>query len=826
MLWGHLFHLSNAALNVLIVFIQHYLSIIAPNKQTQSDKHTVNFKQPRDFPKSLKSIHRVLGLNSDDFIQYVVCIKCDSVYELSSCLHRNSFGAVDVKSCIHIKFPNHPLRSKRQQCGASLLQKVCRDSKIAFQPYKTYAYYPIKTALARFFNREGFFSLSEQWRTRNASSEYMGDVYDGQVWKDWQCWHGRDFLAVPYSLVVTLNLDWFQPFSHVNYSVGVLYMVILNLPREERYKLENIILVSIIPGPKEPKLTVNSFLAPLVEELKELWDGISVPVSVPTKGNVVIRLAVICVACDIPAVRKMCGFAGHSACLGCSKCKYQFKHQSWGNDYSGYDRSEWQMRSFTQHRENANEYRSAKTVTEKKKCLSEHGVRYSILLELPYFDIVRYHIIDPMHNLLLGTAKHVMKTWISKRTITPRNLEIIEKEASKIKSPYDVGRMPLKISGNFAGFTADQWLNWTLIYSAVTLKGILPQPDYNCWLLFVKACSLLCCKLIKKSEVVIADQYLLQFCRNFEALHGAEVCTPNMHLHLHLKDSLIDYGPIYAFWLFSFERFNGLLGTYSTNKRNIEIQLMRKFINQQKVKDLKFPEEYIQLCKEVFGSSKHSGSLHHTSSPECMLQLKHMCTDPINQITSFNITKSVKPLHPISKKVLSMNEVKDLKALYTQLYPNQAIENISHFTYKANRVMLNNEIIGSVCSQSKKASVIGAYWPSEGLLSALDNTKLQIGIIQYFIEHKFLLKENDDSSLEHTNLLCYVKWLKPHPEYTYFGTSVIVAQRLEATESPMRYMPVQRIACRCAHMLTQLQFSGSNEDVMIAIPIARNFSII
>ena len=69
-----------------------------------------------------------------------------------------------------------------------------------------------------------------------------------------------------------------------------------------------------------------------------------------------------------------------------------------------------------------------------------------------------------------------------------------------------------------------------------------------------------------------------------------------------------------------------------------------------------------------------------------------------------------------------MNEVKDLKALYAQLYLNQAIKNISHFTFKVNRVMLNNEIIGSVCSHSKKASVIGAYWPSEGLLSALDNT--------------------------------------------------------------------------------------------------------
>ena len=174
-------------------------------------------------------------------------------------------------------------------------------------------------------------------------------------------------------------------------------MVILNLPREERYKLEDIILVSIIPGPKKPKLTVNSFLAPLVEELEELWDGITIPVSVPTKGNVVIRLAVICVACDIPTARKMCGFAGHSACLGCSKCKYQLKHQSWGHDYSGYDRSEWQMRNFRQHRENANEYCFAKTVIEKK-CLSEHGVRYSILLDLPYFDTVRYNIIDPMHN--------------------------------------------------------------------------------------------------------------------------------------------------------------------------------------------------------------------------------------------------------------------------------------------------------------------------------------------------------------------------------------------------------------------------------------------
>ena len=37
------------------------------------------------------------------------------------------------------------------------------------------------------------------------------------------------------------------------YSTGVIYLTSLNLPRNERYKPENIILIGIIPGPKEPK---------------------------------------------------------------------------------------------------------------------------------------------------------------------------------------------------------------------------------------------------------------------------------------------------------------------------------------------------------------------------------------------------------------------------------------------------------------------------------------------------------------------------------------------------------------------------------------------
>lgn len=35
-------------------------------------------------------------------------------------------------------------------------------------------------------------------------------------------------------------------------------------------------------------------------------------------------------------------------------------------------------------------------------------------------------------------------------------------------------------------------------------------------------------------------------------LYGSDAVTPNLHLHHHLYDSVRDFGPVYAFWLFGF----------------------------------------------------------------------------------------------------------------------------------------------------------------------------------------------------------------------------------------------------------------------------------
>ena len=126
---------------------------------------------------------------------------------------------------------------------------------------------------------------------------------------------------------------------------------------------------------------------------------------------------------------------------------------------------------------------------------------------------------------------------------------------------------------------ADEWKNFVLIYSLFSLKNIIPASHYLMWSLFVAACKCLCVRTINATEVDQAHMLLKMFCKKFVELFGKEHCTPNMHLHMHLKDCVENFGPVYAFWCFGFERFNGILGSFHVNNHSISIQFMRKYIS-------------------------------------------------------------------------------------------------------------------------------------------------------------------------------------------------------------------------------------------------------
>ena len=99
---------------------------------------------------------------------------------------------------------------------------------------------------------------------------------------------------------------------------------------------------------------------------------------------------------------------------GCSKCLKRFPRDGFASkpDFSGYDENSFTPRNRDDHISNCERHRIASTLSQQKEIEQEFGVRYSELCRLPYYDPIRCHLIDPMHCLLLGIAKHTLKVWI------------------------------------------------------------------------------------------------------------------------------------------------------------------------------------------------------------------------------------------------------------------------------------------------------------------------------------------------------------------------------------------------------------------------------
>src|SRR6266516_2708295 len=135
------------------------------------------------------------------------------------------------------------------------------------------------------------------------------------------------------------------------------------------------------------------------------------------------------------------------------------------------------------------------------------------MLRLPYFNPIRYLIVDPMHCLFLGIARWIIKRLcIDGGKITKTDLGLMEKRAKEIKLPADMGRIPYKISTGegFFGFTADQWKSFILIYATPLMWDLLDEDNQEILANFVRACYLLVSQIIDEDILNEAHCRLLK----------------------------------------------------------------------------------------------------------------------------------------------------------------------------------------------------------------------------------------------------------------------------------------------------------------------------
>lgn len=471
-------------------------------------------------------------------------------------------------------------------------------------------------------------------------------------------------------------------------------------------------------------------------------------------------------------------------------------------NYGGFDRE--RQRTGDGHRERIEESMLKTSDSTRNAFNKSHGVRYSELIRLPYVDLVRMTIVDPMHNLFLGTAKHMFRdVWQVAHNLHEKGkLENMQRILTAANVPSELGRIPNGISHNFNSFTADQWKNWCIHFSLPCLKSHLPEDAYHLWIVFVEACRLVCKPVISSRDVAKSHELLVQFGKGIERRYGSGSVTPNMHMHTHLVECIVDFGPIYSFWLFAFERFNGILGAYHRNNKNIEQQMFKRFELVQKIRSVETPSNFMPNLTSCFENivSEDVGSLSCTlskaiqeSEVKAWHNMLHLTEPSISLLSCDGIH-----LKGMGKtELLGEPHLDFLRECLRRV----GLENINvPGSYKQySELSYLGERYGSSTSSRKHDYNILASWTD--LDGKIDMRRdITPGRIHFFI--KFFLTSSNDSGQHETMeiILAFVEWLKPHSLRRHFGTeSVSVWTNPEVCSvgfGPASFLPVRRIAGR------------------------------
>ena len=519
-----------------------------------SSEVTVNFTQ------TLYQLKQYLGIGglAQQFTRYVTCQdpSCCATYSFEETYTIDRHGNKIPKVCSASSYRY----GQEQTCGKPLLEyKYSGTGTRILVPIKTFVWHSISDQIEEKLKRPGVEDACQQWRKETVPDNVRKDIYSGRIWKELQTKH--KYFSSDYELDLQYNVDWWQPHKHSNKSIGVMYLAIANLPREIRYKRENLIIAGLIPSldfcdgntTKTEPQSLSPFQKYLSDELKALGThGAKIETYKHPEG-IQMKAVLLMNASDSPAARKSSGFLAHSALLGCPRCLKVFKGKVGDKYYGGFS-DYWPPRTLTQHKKHVREIRKAKNITERRRLESKYGCKDSTLNDLPYFNIIRQTIVDPMHNLFQGTAKMFFVQLVERGVLDADRLVRLTQNLRNIYVPTKSRWIPRDIGSKYTFYNSYQWKEWTLTYSMIAFRGVLPPEHLKVWQTFVTACRLICQPILTMEDANEANNLFKTFGTELESLWGCDAVKPNQHMHCHLVECINDFGSPYSFWLFPFER--------------------------------------------------------------------------------------------------------------------------------------------------------------------------------------------------------------------------------------------------------------------------------
>ncbi|RHZ76199.1 hypothetical protein Glove_202g14 [Diversispora epigaea] len=269
-----------------------------------------------------------------------------------------------------------------------------------------------------------------------------------------------------------------------------------------------------------------------------------------------IRAALILVSCDIPVARKICSHI--STLVSCHRCEKKANYKNQQHNFAGMDdMNNWFIaKDSSKYLENVLKWRGCNSDSARKKFIKN---------------------INPMHCLFLSIAKWIVKRiWVDMKVLSSNNLNNIQKKINEFQVPTDLGRILKKIYCGEETKSLDEihkkiyvlpksQIIWDLGHQNAQITSIwdlgfgISAKNTNCNLGFGRW----------DFGIWNFGIWILNL--------GGSTCSH-------------DFGPLYAFWYFSFERMNGILGSLPNSHQQIEPELMRRLINDNRINEMIYTE--------------------------------------------------------------------------------------------------------------------------------------------------------------------------------------------------------------------------------------------
>ncbi|XP_006596816.1 uncharacterized protein [Glycine max] len=264
---------------------------------------------------------------------------------------------------------------------------------------------------------------------------------DSSQWKQFDSLY-PDFGNEPRNLRVALASNGMNLLGNLstNHSSWPILLMIYNLPPWLCMKRKYIMLSMMITGPRQPRNDIDVYLAPLIEDLRILWEhGVDVWDGY-LQETFTLRAMVFCTINDYPAYGNLSEYSvkGHYACPVCEKGTAFFqlqhgkkivytRHRRFLKQYHSYRRLKKAFNGSQEH-ETAPQPLQGKEVydrvkdiinifgkTQKKPPTNKNiWKKRSIFFDLPYWsDLHVRHYIDVMHveknvcDSLIGTLLNI-----------------------------------------------------------------------------------------------------------------------------------------------------------------------------------------------------------------------------------------------------------------------------------------------------------------------------------------------------------------------------------------------------------------------------------